>query len=61
MQKLAFFCKNISMLNWMCTRRLNKSLTDDFINPFKPTGFFHPYYLEESILHFRGVSLIFLH
>ena len=30
------------------------------INPFKPpNGFLHPYYSEESILHFRGVRLIF--
>ena len=29
------------------------------INPFKPNGFFHSYYLEKSILHFRGVRLIF--
>ena len=28
------------------------------INPFKPNGFFHSYYLEKSILHFRGVRLI---
>ena len=30
-------------------------------NPFKPNGFFQSYYLEGSILHFRGVRLIFLH
>ena len=30
-----------------------------YINPFKPNGFFHPYYLEESILHLRVVRLIF--
>ena len=29
------------------------------INPFKPNGFFHSYYSEKSILHFRGVRLIF--
>ena len=29
------------------------------LNPFKPNGFFHSYYLEMSILHFRGVRLIF--
>ena len=29
------------------------------INPFKPIGFFHSYYLKKSILHFRGVRLIF--
>ena len=29
------------------------------LNPFKLNGFFHPYYSEESILHFRGVRLIF--
>ena len=28
------------------------------LNPFKPKGFFHPYYLEESILHFKDVRLI---
>ena len=28
-------------------------------NPFKPNGFFHSYYLEKSILHLRGVRLIF--
>ena len=28
-------------------------------NPFKPNGFFHPYYSEESILNFRDVRLIF--
>ena len=26
-------------------------------NPFKPNEFFHPYYLEERILHFRGVYI----
>ena len=36
----------------------NKHETD-YINPFKPNGFFHSYYLEKSILHFRGVRLIF--
>ena len=30
-------------------------------NPFKPNGLFHSYFLEKSILHFRGVRLIFLH
>ena len=30
-------------------------------NPFKPNGFFHPYYLDESILHFKGVRLIICH
>ena len=29
------------------------------INPFKPNGFFHSYYLEKTILHFRGVRLTF--
>ena len=31
------------------------------VNPFKPNGFFHPYYLDEDepILYFRGVKLIF--
>ena len=29
------------------------------LNPFKPNGFFHSYYLEKSILHFRGGRLIF--
>ena len=29
-----------------------------FVNPLKPNGFFHPYYSEESILHFRGIRLI---
>ena len=29
------------------------------LNPYKPNGFFHYYYLEKSILHFRGVRLIF--
>ena len=28
-------------------------------NPFKPNGFFHSYYLKKSILHFRGIRLIF--
>ena len=34
-------------------------LATNDINPFKPNGFFHSYYLEKSILHFRGVRLIF--
>ena len=29
------------------------------LNRFKPNRFFHPYYLEESIFHFRSVRLIF--
>ena len=29
------------------------------LNPFKHNGFFHSYYLEKSILHFRGVRLFF--
>ena len=35
------------------------SLLGTVFNPFKPNGFFHSYYLEKSILHFRGVRLIF--
>ena len=29
------------------------------VNPLKPNGFLHSYYLEKSILYFRGVRLIF--
>ena len=32
------------------------------LKPFKPNGFVHPHYLEESILHFKGcqVDLFFI-
>ena len=36
-----------------------KSSCKTATNPFKLNGFFHSYYLEKSILHFRGVRLIF--
>ena len=29
------------------------------LNPFKPDEFFHSYYFEKSIVHLRGVRLIF--
>ena len=38
---------------------LDSKILNKIINPFKPNGFFHSYYLEKSILHFRGVRLIF--
>ena len=47
-------------LNWLYQGSSQKYVSvKSHINPFKPTGFFHSYYLEKSILHFRGVRLIF--
>ena len=54
-----FSAKNINAIYLIITVGLNGSLTNGFVNPFKPNGFFQPYYLEESILHFRDVRLIF--
>ena len=31
-----------------------------YLNPFKPKRFFHRYHLNESLLPFRGVMLIYL-
>ena len=44
---------------WRSTGEMHLVNNFDNFNPFKPNGFFHPYYSEESILHFRGVRLIF--
>ena len=40
---------------------MNLAILDykETLNPFKLNGFFHSYYLEKSILYFRGVRLIF--
>ena len=60
--------KGLSQLPPMPTPRnqYSQQLTVDIpnhgehiINPFKPNGFFHSYYLEKSIVHFRCVRLIF--
>ena len=40
-------------------RKTTKQQQNQIVYPFKPNGFFHSYYLEKSILHFRGVRLIF--
>ena len=65
-------CKRSSLPSFLCaqlyqehvTKSLRKSCLISLLsfldlNPFKPNGFFHSYYLEKSILHFRGVRLIF--
>ena len=38
---------------------LTSKIFFELFNPVKPNGLFHYYYLEKSILHFRGVRLIF--
>ena len=39
-------------------RSVKLSMNNKVFNPFKPNGFFHSY-LGKSILHFRGVRLMF--
>ena len=40
-------------------RSVKLSMNNKVFNPFKTNGFFHSYYLEKCILHFRGVRLMF--
>ena len=42
---------------YTCHSSLNRPVWSN-VNPFKFNGFFHSYYLEKSILHFRGVRLV---
>ena len=48
-----------SFQHFFYTMRKSVPLCISMFNPYKPNGFSHSYYLEESILHFRGVRLIF--
>ena len=51
--------QDLCCLPTLVLKELRQSLNTSLLNPFKPNGFFHSYYLEKSILHFRGVRLIF--